>query len=286
LRFPERSTSRTSPATLTAVRERLLLPLLLAALSAGGCGNDAAERDAAPPERREAAPTPTTDLPADVAVTFVGRGADAAWILRPRGRPRAELPVVLFGHGWFATNPRLYRGWVTHLVRRGNVVVYPVYQTVPFLSPELALEAFTNGVRTALERTPHTTDGLVAAGHSAGGALVADYAATAADRGLPVPEAILSAYPGRKLPRFDPRIPEEDLTRIPPTTEVLALAGATDVVVGADAARSLVRQAPDAELVTIRDPGASDHRGPQRADDAARRAFWRRLDALIRRARS
>jgi len=269
------------------VSRRLLLPILLAALLAGACGREEPdERDAAPPQRAEQrTPAPTTDLPHDVHVSYVGRGADAAWILRPRAQRRAELPVVLFGHGWFATNPRLYRGWVTHLVRQGNVVIYPVYQTIPFLAPELALGAFTNGVRTALARTPHTTDGLVAVGHSAGGALVADYAATAAGRDLPVPEAILSAYPGRKLPRFDPRIPEEDLTRIPPTTEVLALAGADDVVVGATAARSLARQAPDAELVTIRDPGAADHRGPQRADPAARRAFWRPLDRLIRRAR-
>jgi len=286
LRFPERPASRTPPATLTAVPKRLLLPLLLVALLAGACGKQAPERDAAPPQRSEQpTPTPTTDLPGDVHVRYAGRGADAAWILRPRAQPRARLPVVLFGHGWFATNPRLYRGWVTHLVRQGNVVIYPVYQTFPFLAPELALAAFTNGVETALKQTPHTTDGLVAAGHSAGGALVADYAATAARRDLPVPEAILSAYPGRKLPRFDPRIPEEDLTRIPPTTEVLALAGADDVVVGATAARSLARQAPDARLLTVRDPGAADHRGPQRADPAARRAFWARLDALIRRAR-
>ncbi len=279
----------TSPATLTAVRRGSLLPLLLAVLCASACGKQTPAPDATAPERPERAqrpaPRPTTDLPPDVAVTYAGRGADAAFILRPRDEPRARLPVVLFGHGWFATNPRVYRGWVTHLVRRGNVVVYPVYQTVPFLAPELALASFTNGVRTALRSTPHTADGLVAVGHSAGGALVADYAATAAERGLPVPEAVLSAYPGRKLPRFDPRIPEEDLTRIPPTTEVLALAGAADVVVGSTAARSLVRQAPDARLITVRDPSVADHRGPQRADDASRRAFWRRLDALISRTR-
>ncbi|CAA9522287.1 MAG: hypothetical protein AVDCRST_MAG13-3452 [uncultured Solirubrobacteraceae bacterium] len=282
----------TSAATLTAVRRRRLLPLLLTALCASACGKEAPAPDATAPERAERReqrqpPTPqaTTDLPPDVAVTYAGRGADAAFILRPRDKPAARLPVVLFGHGWFATNPQVYRGWVTHLVRQGNVVVYPVYQTVPYLSPELALEGFTNGVRTALRRTPHTPDGLVAVGHSAGGALVADYAATAAEAGLPVPEAVLSAYPGRKLPRFDPRIPEEDLTRIPRSTEVVALAGAADVVVGDTAARSLVRQAPDATLVTVTDPTVADHRGPQRADAESRRAFWRRLDALIRRAR-
>jgi acetyl esterase/lipase len=272
-----------------AVRRRSLLLVLLVALSVGACGKDAPERDATAPERAERterrAPQPRTDLPPDVAVSYAGTGADAAWILRPRAQPDARLPVVLFGHGWFATNPRLYRGWVTHLVRRGNVVIYPVYQTPPFLSPRTALADFADGVRLALARTPHTTRGLVAAGHSAGGALVADYAATARARGLPAPAAILSAYPGRKLPRFRPRIPEADLTRIPRSTEVVALAGSDDVVVGAAAARSLARRAPRARLVTVTDPAVADHGGPQREDRAAQRAFWRRLDALIRRAR-
>lgn len=290
LRTGQRRTG--SPATLTAVRRRSLLPLLLIALFISACGKETPAPDAAAPDRAErrdraeqGAPRPTTDLPRDVAVAYVGRGPDAAWVLRPRAAEDAELPVVLFGHGWGAVNPRLYRGWVTHLVREGNVVVYPVYQTFPFLSPRIALAGFTRGVRTALASTPHTADGLVAVGHSAGGALVADYAATAADRGLPVPEAVLSAYPGRKLPRYEPFIPEEDLTRIPASTEVVALAGAADTVVGDTAARSLVRQAPDAELVTVTDPAVADHRGPQRGDAASRRTFWRPLDALIRRAR-
>ncbi len=298
----------TSAATLTAVRRRPLLPLLLAALSLGACGKDTPERDAATPAQPTPAeqapavpppaaappatapparvtPQPTTDLPRDIAVQYAGTGARATWILRPRAQPRARLPVVLFGHGWFATNPRLYRGWVTHLVREGNVVVYPVYQTPPYLSPQTALAGFTAGVATALRRTPHTTRGLVAVGHSAGGALVADYSATARAQGLPVPEAILSAYPGRKLPRFRPRIPEEDLTRIPRATEVVALAGSRDAVVGATAARALARRAPTARLVTVTDPAVADHGGPQREDAASRRTFWRRLDALIRRAR-
>jgi acetyl esterase/lipase len=164
-------------------------------------------------------------------------------------------------------------------------VIYPVYQTPPFVSPRTALADFTDGVRTALRRTPHTTDGLVAAGHSAGGALVADYAATAAAQGLPVPEAILSAYPGRKLPRFSPRIPEADLTRIPRSTEVVALAGADDVVVGSAAARSIARRRPARGCSPVTDPAVADHGGPQREDADARRAFWRRLDALISRTR-
>ena len=37
----------------------------------------------------------------------------------------------------------------------------------------------------------------------------------------------------------------------------------------------------EASLVVVSDPAVSDHLGPQRADAAARREFWARLDRLI-----
>jgi hypothetical protein len=43
--------------------------------------------------------------------------------------------------------------------------------------------------------------------------------------------------------------------------------------------------AREKRLVLVDDPAASDHLGPQRADAAARREVWARLDALISAAR-
>ncbi len=65
---------------------------------------------------------------------------------------------------------------------------------------------------------------------------------------------------------------------------MIALAGSDDRVVGSRVARRIAR-ATGGRLVVVDDPRASDHLGPQRSDAAARREFWRRLDALIRRAR-
>ena len=125
------------------------------------------------------------------------------------------------------------------------------------------------------------------AGHSAGGALAADYAGIARSVGLPVPLAVFSAYPGRKLPRLPFGIPELDPARIPAATRLVALAGTSDRVVGMRPARRLARLAGARrrQLVVIRDPAVSDHLGPQRADAPARREFWARLDRLIRAAR-
>lgn len=91
-----------------------------------------------------------------------------------------------------------------------------------------------------IEAKPRT---LVVAGHSAGGALAADYAAIARTAKLPVPVAVFSAYPGRTLPGVRVGIPEFDPGQIPAGPDVVALAGTDDTVVGSRVARRIARHA-------------------------------------------
>jgi acetyl esterase/lipase len=139
-------------------------------------------------------------------------------------------------------------------------------------------------VRLALARVDEEPGSLVVAGHSAGGALAADYAAIARTAKLPPAVAVFSAYPGRTLRGVRVGIPEIDPARIPGDTDVVALAGSDDRVVGSRVARRIARET-GGRLVVVTDPAASDHLGPQRATPASRRQFWARLDALIARAR-
>jgi len=241
------------------------LAALLAVLFAAGCGG-AAE-------------------PPKLLTETVGSGPQTTTIVRPE--VDRKLPVVLFLHGWGGNRPRYYRPWLEHLAREGNAVIYPRYQDSVLEPPPQVLGNVLAGTRLALEQVDEDPDSLVVAGHSAGGALAADYAGIARSVGLPVPVAVFSAYPGRRLPRLPFGIPEVDPARIPAATRLIALAGTDDRVVGMRPARRLARLAGARrrELVIISDPAVSDHLGPQRADAPARRAFWARLDGLIRAAR-
>jgi len=223
--------------------------------------------------------------PRPLLTETVGRGAQTATIIRPDVERR--LPVVVFLHGWGATRPRFYRPWLDHLARKGNAVIYPRYQDSFVEPPPQVLGNVLAGVRQALERIDEDPGSLVVAGHSAGGALAADYAAIARSARLPVPVAVFSAYPGRTLERVPFGLPEIDPRRIPAAIRLVAMAGARDRVVGTAPARRLVRLAGARrrQLVVVRDPAVSDHLGPQRADGVARREFWARLDRLIREAR-
>lgn len=213
----------------------------------------------------------------------VGAGAQGAAIFRPAGSFGRAGPVVIFLHGWVAIDPVRYGPWIGHLVRRGATVIFPAYQTKPAYDTTTPLANVLAGVRAALGQVLIEPRRLVVAGHSAGGALAADYAAVASDHGLPAPAAVLSVYPGRKLRHLKVPIPTVDLRQIAPGTRVLALAGERDTAVGSTTARRIVRAArrADAALLTIRDDVVDRHRAPRTFSGAAQRTFWAPLDAMI-----
>ena len=177
----------------------------------------------------------------------VGTGPRGATIFRP-GSPAADAPVVVFLHGWLAVDPAFYAPWIAHLVRRGATVIYPAYQEAPFLDTVSPLPNALIALRLAFERVPVAPGRLAVVGHSAGGALAADYAASARAAGLPAPAVVFSAYPGRSLRGIPLRIPTVSARNIAAGTRVVVLAGADDRVVGTRTARTIARTATRARV--------------------------------------
>jgi acetyl esterase/lipase len=210
------------------------------------------------------------------ATQVIGKGPERVTIRRP---PHADGTTVLFLHGWGAPGIGFYRPWIEHLVDEGHVVVYPRYQDSFASLPSLALPNALKGIRAAFAELDVRR--LVVVGHSAGGALAADYAAIARTARLPVPEAIMPVYPGRSLPGVAPTLPELGDERIPHSVRIVALASRGDGVVGTRTAREIVRDAGHGRVLVIDQPGATDHRAPQRASAVERQVFWTRLDALL-----
>jgi acetyl esterase/lipase len=235
-------------------------------------------------------PPPVAERPQTSPTRFVvGRGVRAALVLRPAAAT-ASSPVVVFLHGWGGVEESNYGAWLRHLARGGATVVYPVYQQPPFIDVRTPLPNVRAALRTALARIGRHGP-LVAAGHSAGGALAADLAASARAAGLPSPAAVLAVYPGRSLEGFPLRLDGPSLSRIPERTRVVALASRRDTVVGTRTARAIVAGATRVpasrrRLRIVRDPRIGDHLAPTRDGARERRAFWRPLDRLVRLARA
>ena len=194
--------------------------------------------------------------------------------------------MVIFFHGQGGpgeTTPANHRPWIDHLVRRGAIVLYPRYETDYSAA---VLDAAAKGVRHAMQRLGPQALPVLALGYSRGAALAVEYAAAAAGRHLPVPDAIESVNPvpyGEQARIVDLRpirrgtvlsvlVSEED----PHATDGMTLL--------LDRLRKAGFSADDVRLHVARSHGSfiADHLAPLSSSAAARAAYWAPTDALIR----
>ena len=82
-----------------------------------------------PPSQPDTGPGSKQTLHAAVIKYRYGQGSKEYWIYEPDKPKPARAPVVIFLHGWGGTNPMYYGAWIDHIVKRGNIVVFPRYQS-------------------------------------------------------------------------------------------------------------------------------------------------------------
>lgn len=114
-----------------------------------------------------------------------------------------------------------FHAWIEHLVRRGAIVVYPIYGSS---NPQMDIAAAMQAALATLATEGHTQPDparTAVIGFSFGGPLAADYAAAAGAAGLPVPEVLLAYAPSRVYPT--PHRPSP-----PPTLRALVIIGDND----------------------------------------------------------
>ncbi len=239
-----------------------------------------------------------------------GRGARAYFLYEP-GTPKPDrAPVVVFLHGYDLAGPARYEAWIHHLVRKGNTVVFPVYQARGTKVTDYtanALAAVKDALRRLSEgaRHAHPEAGQFAlAGHSLGGVIATNIAGLCAGEGLPVPKAVLLANPG-DTHSSHPDIPPILLSPgLMPNLLLLGIAGAEDATVGDRTALEILEDATSVEgtnknLIRLNSDGSGDadlladhlaplatvskkHGIPSAPPDALDFfGYWKWLDALL-----
>jgi pimeloyl-ACP methyl ester carboxylesterase len=209
-----------------------------------------------------------------------GKGADAYWIWKARGTPKA---VVVFEHGLDESelDPFNHLAWIEHLVERGNDVVYPRYETVPGAGPALLHSLI--GIHAGLVRLGRPRVPVVLVGYSRGGRLAVETAAVMW-RISTKPAAVMSVFPSTLNPRLEEVV---DFTHLPATARLLLVAADRDSPAGARELLQRLERAsfPPQNVATavVRSRGTfrADHfsalgRGPE-----IRRQLWAPLDRLI-----
>jgi acetyl esterase/lipase len=251
-----------------------------------------------PPKQPETGPGGATYAHAKAVRQQFGKADDQFWVYEPADpKPEKAVPVVIFLHGWSAMSPDPYIRWIEHIVRRGNIAIYPRYQDSIISDPN----GFTGHAITAikdalaeLQKGEHVRPDLArcaTVGHSFGGVLAANVAALAARNGLPGIKAVFVVEPGTG--GFGN--PYADYSLIPAGTLLLSLAAEEDLLVHDKDALRIFREAKSVKkddknyilMSTDRHgspPLSADHFAPVAsvlgADALDWYGFWKWFDGL------
>ncbi len=204
------------------------------------CSGDAlCQKLPQPPKQAQFGPGGTEYIHSGVSKNIFGKRNREYWIFRPSSPTPETSPIIIFLHGWGATNPKIYGAWIEHIVRKGNMVIYPRYQATLFTPSwsltHNAIQAVKDAIGQLRKETDITPefDNVAIVGHSVGGQIAANMAALAGKDEFPLPKAVMCVQPGKsesKQKSIAVRL--ADLSSVPAHTLLLTVVGEDDLLVG------------------------------------------------------
>ena len=239
-------------APIDAIRTVLLGALCLAVSSCGlrqppAPGNPIVERRTQP-DQPDAGPGGKDYKHDNVLRVSKDEKPDGFALFIPDNPKPETAGVVVFLHGLAQVNPKMYGGWIEHLVRKGNIVIYPRYEVLGTSKKQFEANA-VEGIKKALAElearcqdqstcVKPNLENLAVFGHSYGGALSANITVRAQEHGLPKVKALMvnQGWPGSDIGL------DEGYGAMPADTKLLVVVGATDIIVGSRFGRRLMRQ--------------------------------------------
>lgn len=179
------------------------------------------------------------------------------WLFEPAGPDRPDsAQVIVFIHGYGGFNPMIYGEWIEHLVKKGQIVIFPRYQrNLFFPRPVRFGDHCARAIRDAiakLKETDHVhpiADYLIIAGHSYGGVVAAELGVNFTSYNIPQPKALLLCAPGSG-PFKGGRL--KSYADMPADTKLVIMASEGDHVVGDEFARLVFETAtntPERNLI-------------------------------------
>lgn len=155
------------------------------------------------PEQSLTGPGGKEYIHAEVDFQDYGKKQDGYWLFQPKAPVPKEAPVVIFLHGYSATNPMVYGAFIEHLVKKGNVVIFPRYQkTILIPSPDRFVPNTVKAIKNALQKLEGEgyvnakKDEVYFVGHSFGGTISANMLIDIDNLGVPKPKGVLLICPG------------------------------------------------------------------------------------------
>lgn len=172
------------------------------------------------------------------------RNGEDFWLYEPNNPTPDSANVVVFCHGLGMVNPKAYGAFIKHLVRKGNIVIYPRYQKDLNLATGISVynDSCAKGIRKALDtiQQPGHVKGRIEnyfiLGHSVGGVLTANMTMLHAQYGLPKPLTAFSMQPGAATYLMS------DYSAFPADVKFLIAIGEDDAIVGTGPGTTIYNQ--------------------------------------------
>lgn len=240
----------------TTIKGRFMKSIIVLVFALISCSSNSQQQEAPkPPEQPKTGPGGSEYKHQEIKKSVYGKGDSEFWIFEPAKPSPKSAPIVIFLHGWGGMNPKHYGTWIEHIVKRGNLVIYPRYQanlltrlkdftpnTIKALKDAFKLLNEGKHIKPDLEK-------VAVVGHSLGGALTANVAALASSEKLPLPLAVMSVQPGKS---WGGGAKDNgllvDLSKIPEKTLLLTVAGDKDTVVEDVDAKRIFKESTNVPL--------------------------------------
>lgn len=195
-----------------------------------------------PPDQALTGPGGGDYIHGDVNFYGYDLGDESFWLFEPASPAPDSANVIVFMHGYAQINPKIHGGWIKHLVRKGNIVIYPKYQddlnTPDSLFEGNAVVAIQKALDTLALADQHVRpklDNLAFIGHSYGGIISANIVTQQVAYGLPKISALMVAQG-----YVDDQMRLDSYMGMPYDTKLLIIVGSEDGTVGDEFGRLLM----------------------------------------------
>lgn len=161
-----------------------------------------------------------------------GKGANKYWIIIPETDQPLNPTLVVFLHGYGASNPACYGGWIDEILQTNHIVLFPQFQTGTWLpKPNKFEERVDHAIQSSVKyvksiRELDVTD-LFFVSHSIGGVISANLADRYGEKSAYKVSSLLLVQPGHKYLKLGS---QKTYDHIDPDTRIVCVTGNKDNV--------------------------------------------------------
>lgn len=161
-----------------------------------------------------------------------GKGAKKYWLIIPKSQQPINPSIVVFLHGYGASNPACYGGWIDEIIKTNHVVLFPKFQSGTWFPKTKKFESRVDEtIRLSAEylKNTHGLDkpDLIFVSHSLGGVISANLADFYGETSAYKVSSMLLVQPGHKVLKLGSKKKYEN---IDPNTKIVCVTGNKDNV--------------------------------------------------------